>query len=65
TFPAASKDENNYLAVTALLLNEGATTGIKDIWQNIPETIAWEHARHKNFARHFTRLITSASASNR
>jgi len=61
-FPCASADKSIYLAVTRLLLNGGATTGIKDIWQNIPETIAWQHGRQKEFAQRFTQMIASVRA---
>lgn len=56
-FPSASKKEEDYLAVTRLLLLQGATPGIKDIWQNIPETLAWQRSGGKEFARSFTRLM--------
>lgn len=57
-FPAASKKADNYLEVAKLLLREGATRGIRDIWQNMPETIAWQGDNQHDFARSFTRLMT-------
>ncbi|HAE38111.1 MAG TPA: hypothetical protein DCG57_05655 [Candidatus Riflebacteria bacterium] len=57
-FPAASQKESDYLAVTKLLLLSGATPGIKDIWQNRPETIAWQRGQNKDFAKSFTRLLS-------
>lgn len=58
-FPAALKKEDDYLEVAKLLLREGATRGIKDVWQNLPETIAWQGANRRDFARSFTRIMTS------
>ena len=57
-FPFASVKSDDYLDVTRLLLLQGATPGIKDIWQNLPETIAWQHSGGKKFARTFTRLMS-------
>ena len=57
-FPNAAKKDNDYLDVTRLLLLQGATPGIRDIWQNLPETIAWQNTAGKNFARAFTRLMS-------
>ncbi|PKL51291.1 MAG: hypothetical protein CVV42_00130 [Candidatus Riflebacteria bacterium HGW-Riflebacteria-2] len=57
-FPNAAKKGSDYLDVTRLLLLQGATPGIKDIWQNQPETIAWQHSGGKEFARRFTRLMS-------
>jgi ankyrin repeat protein len=57
-FPCASKKSDDYLDVTRLLLLQGATPGIRDIWQNLPETIAWQHSGGKKFAQAFTRLMS-------
>lgn len=57
-FPSSSQKKGDYLDVTRLLLLSGATPGIKDIWQNMPETIAWQHCQNKDFARSFTHLMS-------
>ncbi len=57
-FPYASQKKSDYLDVTRLLLLQGATPGIKDIWQNLPETIVWQLEADKEFARSFTRLMS-------
>ena len=57
SFPAASKDEKDYLAVAKLLLQAGATLGIHDIWRNLPETIAWRKDHHSTFPRRFEELM--------
>jgi len=57
SFPAASKDEKDYLEVAKLLLQAGATLGIHDIWRNLPETIAWRKDHRSTFPRRFEELM--------
>ena len=56
-FPAASQNESGYLEVARLLLRAGATNGINDIWQNRPETLAWQQSSRSDFPRRFSSLL--------
>lgn len=56
-FPAASGREEDYLEVTRLLLEAGATTGLYDIWRNMPETIAWQKDHRSTFPKRFSQLL--------
>ncbi len=56
-FHAASKNDDNYLEVTRLLLLGEATAGIHDIWRNLPETIAWQKDGHSTFPGRFSKLL--------
>ncbi|HNX75081.1 MAG TPA: ankyrin repeat domain-containing protein [Candidatus Rifleibacterium sp.] len=56
-FPAASDSDADYLEVARLLLEAGATTGIHDIWRNLPETLAWQNGRRSRFPGNFAALM--------
>ncbi len=56
-YPAASKSDADYLEVAKLLLEAGATTGIHDIWRNLPETLALKSSRRSDFSARFNRLM--------
>ncbi len=56
-YPAASENETDYLEVTRLLLEAGATKGIHDIWRNLPETLALKSSRRSDFSARFNRLM--------
>ena len=57
SFPAASKNEKDYLEVAKLLLQAGATPGIHDIRRDLPETIAWRKEPRSTFPRRFEELM--------
>lgn len=58
-YPAASEKDEEYLKVASLLLEAGATTGLYDIWRNVPETIAWQKERNSTFPKRFSQLLKS------
>ncbi len=52
-----SKQQADFIEVARLLLQAGANPSMRDIWQNMPESIAWQNSPEKDFAEKFSELV--------